>query len=146
MHPAFRRQHAIAVALLFATASAAMLLEAQQKKKKAAPAQQQEQKSDDDQQQQQQPSPPQPSQRGGLLKGKVTLKSSRSGAGQQASAGFNGVGPDGHVDQSKLASAPTAADQQKATQLAAFRVDSSDVEAFAKQGKLNAGWGQTAGK
>ena len=119
----------LALLLVMASAAAAPLGKSQQKKDQQ-PAQQQPPPAQPPPAAQQQPAP--------LLGGgsKITLKSSRQSR-DAASAGFNGVGPDGHVDKSRLSSAPTSVDQMKAAQLAAFRVDANEVEAFIQEGKLN---------
>jgi hypothetical protein len=71
-----------------------------------------------------------------ILKGKVTLKSSKQTT-DTASAGFNGVGPDGKVKEAMLAANPSEASRQKAARLSLAEVDLADVQTFAKDGKLN---------
>lgn len=108
---------------------------AKQKQQPAQPAQT-EQPADQaqpaDQQQQQQPSTP---PGGGLLKKSVTASSSKQGK-ETASAGFNGVGPDGKVKEALLNANPSADAKAKAAQLSLVEADAADLQAFAKEGKL----------
>ena len=101
------------------------------KQKKTQPAQpdqqQNEQKPADQQQGERRPAP--------IMKGKVTLKSSRQTT-NAASAGFNGVGPDGKIKEAMLAGSPSEASRQKAAQLSLLEADQADVQAFAKEGNL----------
>jgi hypothetical protein len=78
-----------------------------------------------------QPAPPAP-----LFEGKSTLKSSRQGK-DTASAGFNGIGPDGGVQNSVLTANPTPADAQHVAAMSATTVTSTELADFVKQGNLN---------
>jgi hypothetical protein len=71
-----------------------------------------------------------------LFEGKSTLKSSRQGK-ETATAGFNGVGPDGSVQASVLNANPSPADAQHVAAMASTTTDPAEVAAFAKEGKLN---------
>ncbi len=72
-----------------------------------------------------------------LFEGKSTLKSSRQGK-ETATAGFNGVGPDGSLQTAVLNANPTPADAQHVAAMASTVTDPAEVAAFAKDGKLNA--------
>lgn len=125
----------------FVIASASLLPAMQQKqdKSKQQPGQQQQQEKKDanppaQQQQQSQAKPddqPKP-----LFQGNATLKSSKT-TKDGATWGFNGIGPDGKVQQQVLSASANSADEQKAGQLALIAVSSADVEQFAKDGHLN---------
>jgi hypothetical protein len=93
------------------------------------PQQNQKDKSASPQQTQQ--SPPAP-----LFEGKATLKSSRQGK-ETATAGFNGIGPDGSIQNSVLTANPTAADAQHVAALTATTVSPTELAEFIKQGNLN---------
>jgi hypothetical protein len=88
--------------------------------------------ADQQQTDQQQPPPPAPK---GVLTQKVTLRSSRQ-TKDVASAGFNGVGPDGKVKEALLNANPSADARAKAARLTLLEADASEVQAFAKEGKL----------
>lgn len=105
-----------------------------QKQTQAQPADQQQQQQGDQAQPADQPPPPPPP--GGGLTQKVTLRSSRH-TKDVASAGFNGVGPDGKVKEALLNANPSSAAKQKAAQLTLLEADAAEVQAFAKEGKLN---------
>ena len=137
----FRVQQILSVIIVAAgvwlTAAAAMPQEQSQQapKKKTQPQGQTDQQTDQKQQpadqpddQQRRPAP--------LLKGKVTLKSSKQST-NTATAGFNGVGPDGKVQEALLNGSPSEEARQKAARLSLADVDLKDVQAFAKDGKLN---------
>ena len=139
MNAPSRKPIALTLALLLVMASAAAAPQGKSQKKDQKKDQPAEQQPAQQQPPPAQPQPAaQPQQPAPLLGGgsKITLKSSRQSR-DAASAGFNGVGPDGHVDKSRLSSAPTSVDQMKAAQLAAFRVDANEVDAFIQEGKLN---------
>jgi hypothetical protein len=104
-----------------------------QKQKKAQPQQTDQQQPSDQQQADQPPPPPPPS---GALTQKVTLRSSRQ-TKDVASAGFNGVGPDGKIKEALLKANPSSAAKAKAAQLSLVEADAADVQAFATEGKLN---------
>lgn len=80
-----------------------------------------------------QPPPPAPKS---VLTQKVTLRSSHQ-TKDVASAGFNGVGPDGKIKEALLSASPSAAAKQKAAQLSLLEADAAEVQTFAKEGKLN---------
>lgn len=98
------------------------------KAKQTQPADQKQDQAQPTDQQQQKPAP--------LFTGKVKLTSSRQGKGT-ASAGFNGVGPDGKVKEALLAASPSADAKAKAARLSLVEADLADVQAFAKEGNLN---------
>lgn len=56
--------------------------------------------------------------------------------------GFSGLNPDGTVEQAVLNSSPTAEDEARAAALAGTRVDPQELEAFLKEGNLNAKGGR----
>ncbi|MGH9509013.1 MAG: hypothetical protein ACRD2M_03680 [Terriglobales bacterium] len=70
-----------------------------------------------------------------LFGGKVGLKSSRQSK-DQATLGFNGIGPNGQVEQGALNSATAANAIQKAAALSTYTVPASEVDAFIKEGNL----------
>jgi hypothetical protein len=102
----------------------------------------------------QQPSPPptnngqnqqqqanQPAQNQGaapapLFQGQSTLKSSRQGK-ETATAGFNGIGPDGSLQSAMLNANPTPADAAHVAAMASTVTDPAAVAAFDKEGNLN---------
>jgi hypothetical protein len=105
-----------------------------QKQKQAQPAAQTDQTDQPaDQQKADQPPPPAPKP---LLTQKVTLRSSHQ-TKDTATAGFNGVGPDGKVKEALLNANPSSAARAKAAQLSLLEADAAEVQAFAKEGKLN---------
>lgn len=110
-------------------AAAVPLLQQQQQQ---APKDQSKQQP---QQQQQQAKPSDKKQPAPLFGGSLNLKSSQKSK-DTATLGFNGLDPNGQVEKSVLASAPTDADQKKAEQVAAYKVDSSELQAFIAEGKL----------
>lgn len=70
-----------------------------------------------------------------LFGGKVGLKSSRQSK-DQATLGFNGIGPNGQVEQGALNAATTSNAAQKAAALSIYKVPASEVDAFIKEGNL----------
>lgn len=70
-----------------------------------------------------------------LFEGKMQLKSSRRGA-DSATAGFNGVGPDGKVTKEKLAESASAADAVNAKALVAYAPTPAELAKFMEEGKL----------
>lgn len=122
-----------AVLLLIATAWPAQQPgdQKQNKKNQNQPAQGQ-------QQQQQQPQPQgnqNNTQPAPLFQGQSNLKSSRQGKDATV-LGFNGIGPNGQVEKKMLESNATSEDEQKATKLGSYTVNSAEINAFAEQGKL----------
>src|SRR5438270_14026422 len=71
-----------------------------------------------------------------LFEGKSTLKSSRQGK-ETATAGFNGIGPDGSVQTSVVNANPTAADAEHVAKMASTATDPGELAAFAKEGNLH---------
>ena len=71
-----------------------------------------------------------------LFQGTIGLKSSRQ-TKDSATLGFNGVGPNGQVQQSFLASSPSASDKQKAAFVATLTSDRAELMRFLKDGNLN---------
>lgn len=114
---------------------------APQAKTKAKTKQQQKQQPDQTGQQQQpdqaQPSdqPPPPPAAKPLLTQKVTLRSSHQ-TRDTATAGFNGVGPDGKIKEALLNANASADAKAKAAQLSLVEADAADLQAFAKEGQL----------
>jgi len=126
----------IVAAGVWLTAAAAMpQAQSQQepKAKKSQPQGQTDQKTDQKQQPADQEDDRRPKQ---VFTGKVKLTSSRQGK-NTASAGFNGVGPDGKVQEALLSGSPSEESRQKAARLSLAEVDRADVQAFAKEGNLN---------
>lgn len=70
-----------------------------------------------------------------LFEGKSTLKSSRQGK-ETATAGFNGIGPDGSVQSSVLNANPSPADAEHVAKMASTMTDPAELAAFAKDGNL----------
>ncbi len=95
----------------------------------------------DQQQQQQQPGqqPAQPGQSSPLFKSTVMIKSSRAtdDRTRAASAGFNGVGPDGKVSAAALAAPPTEKDKQQALLLSTRAMPDTEIAKFIQDGKLS---------
>lgn len=71
-----------------------------------------------------------------LFQGTIGLKSSRQ-TKDSATLGFNGVDPNGQVQQSFLASSPSASDKQKAAFVATLTSDRAELMRFLKDGNLN---------
>ncbi len=125
----------IVAAGVWLTAAAAIPQQQSQQapKKKTQPQGQTDQQTDQKQQPADQQDDRRPKQ---IFTGKVKLTSSRQGK-NTASAGFNGVGPDGKVQEALLSGSPSEESRQKAARLTLLEVDRADVVAFAKDGKLN---------
>ena len=51
---------------------------------------------------------------------------------------FNGIDPSGKVDAKMMATTPTAANVDKAAKMAANRPSDAELQAFLKEGGLNA--------
>jgi hypothetical protein len=71
-----------------------------------------------------------------LFQKKLGYKSS-STTKESTTLGFNGIDPSGKVDQKMLATAPTAADQDKVKKMSANQPSAADLKGFLKQGGLN---------
>lgn len=71
-----------------------------------------------------------------LFQGQSTLKSSRQGK-ETATAGFNGIGPDGSLQSAMLNANPTPADAAHVAAMASTVTDPAAVAAFDKEGNLN---------
>ena len=127
----------VTAGLLAAGPASAWSPQAKSKAKQQPKRGQADQKPEDqkpaDQQQADQPPPPAPK---GVLTQKVTLRSSRQ-TKDTATAGFNGVGPDGKVKEALLNANPSSDARAKAARLTLLEADASEVQAFAKEGKLN---------
>jgi hypothetical protein len=104
--------------------------EKDQKKEREKQQQQQQQQKPPEQQKQSEPAP--------LFGGALNLKSSRQ-TKDTATLGFNGLGPNGEVDKKVMAEAAAPADESKAQQLMAYKVDPAEVDAFAQEGHLKSG-------
>jgi hypothetical protein len=125
----------LGAALLAAGPASAWTQQTKTKTKQQPKAQDQsDQQPDQQKQADDQPPPPPPPKP--VLTQKVTLRSSHQ-TKDTASAGFNGVGPDGKVKEALLNANPSPAARQKAAQLTLLEADASDVAAFAKEGHLN---------
>lgn len=125
----------IVAAGVWLTAAAAIPQQQSQQapKKKTQPQGQTDQQADQKQQPADQQDDRRPKQ---IFTGKVKLTSSRQGK-NTASAGFNGVGPDGKVQEALLSGSPSEESRQKAARLTLLEVDRADVVSFARDGKLN---------
>ncbi|HWH56083.1 MAG TPA: hypothetical protein VN682_00560 [Terriglobales bacterium] len=93
--------------------------------------QNQQQQGNQQQQQQNAGAAPAP-----LFQGQSTLKSSRQGK-ETATAGFNGIGPDGSLQSAMLKANPTPADAAHIAAMASTVTDPAAVAAFDKEGNLN---------
>ena len=71
-----------------------------------------------------------------LFQKKLGYKSS-STTKESTTLGFNGIDPSGKVDQKMLATAPSAADQEKVKKMSANQPAAADLKAFLNQGGLN---------
>ncbi len=72
-----------------------------------------------------------------LFGGKVGLKSSRQSK-DQATLGFNGIGPNGQVEQGAINAATTSNAFAKAAAMSTYTLPASEVDAFIKEGNLGA--------
>src|SRR5512132_3124693 len=98
---------ALSAALMMASVAIAGSPQAKSKKTKQPPKQEQPQDQTDQQKPADQQQPQQPPPGGQLFTGKVMLKSSHQGK-STATAGFNGVGPDGKVKEALLSASPSS--------------------------------------
>ena len=71
-----------------------------------------------------------------LFEGKMNLKSSRQGK-DSATLGFNGVGPNGEIEQKILDATPTGTDMQKANEMSTRKVAPDALQLFILEGQLN---------
>ena len=71
-----------------------------------------------------------------LFQKKLGYKSS-STTKESTTLGFNGIDPSGKVDQKMLATAPSAADQDKVKKMSANQPSAADLKGFLNQGGLN---------
>jgi hypothetical protein len=130
-----RRLHQFTVLCLLGAAPPVLALQTQSQQNQntpphSQPQQKQQDKSGSKQQPAQQP-PPAP-----LFEGKATLKSSRQGK-ETATAGFNGIGPDGTLQNSVLTATPSPEDAQRVAAMSSTTVSSTELAEFMKQGNLN---------
>jgi hypothetical protein len=72
-----------------------------------------------------------------LFQKKLGYKSS-STTKESTTLGFNGIDPSGKVDQKMLATAPSAADQDKVKKMSSNQPSAADLKGFLNQGGLNA--------
>lgn len=79
--------------------------------------------------------PPAGTQPKPLFGGSLNLKSSRQ-TKDTTSLGFNGVGPEGQVEKSMLAAAPSGTDNAKASQVGTYKVADADLNQFIQDGGL----------
>jgi len=70
-----------------------------------------------------------------LFGGKVGLKSSRQSK-DQATLGFNGIGPNGQVEQGAINASTTSNAVEKAAAMSTYTVPASEVDVFIKEGNL----------
>jgi hypothetical protein len=71
-----------------------------------------------------------------LFQGQSNLKSSKT-TKDGATWGFNGIGPDGKVQQQVITASINSSDEQKAGELALVTVSSAELKKFAEDGKLS---------
>jgi hypothetical protein len=71
-----------------------------------------------------------------LFKGKLGVRGS-SQSKDQATLGFNGVEPNGSLQEAMLKAKPSADDEKKADQVSALAVNPESLDAFIRRGKLN---------
>ena len=119
---------AILLTLLVGGSTLTLPLFSQSKKDKKDEQKKQEQKTDEQKKQEQEPAP--------LFEGKGGLKSSRQ-TKDSASLGFNGVGPNGEIEQKVLEASPTGTDLQKASEMGNRRVAPDALQLFIVEGQLN---------
>ena len=127
-----RRKHVLTLLLVLGMFTAAESLPYFQGKGKSDKAEDKDKdkgKKKDGKEEEEKPQP--------LFGGKVGLKSSRQSK-DQATLGFNGIGPNGQVEQGALNASTTANAAQKAAALSTYTVPASEVDAFIKQGNLGA--------
>jgi len=104
------------------------LFSQEQKRKKDEQKKPEPQKTDEQKKQEQEPAP--------LFEGKGGLKSSRQ-TKDSASLGFNGVGPNGEIEQKVLEATPTGTDLQKANEMGNRKVAPDALQLFIVEGQLN---------
>jgi hypothetical protein len=71
-----------------------------------------------------------------LFKGKLGLRGSSQGK-DQATLGFNGVEPNGSLQEAVIKAKPSADDERKAERVSALAVKPEALDAFIRRGKLN---------
>ena len=71
-----------------------------------------------------------------LFKGKLGVRGS-SQSKDQATLGFNGVEPNGSLQEAMVRAKPSADDERKATYVSALTVKPESLDAFIRRGKLN---------
>ena len=71
-----------------------------------------------------------------LFKGKLGVRGS-SQSKDQATLGFNGVEPNGSLQEAMLKAKPSADDEKKATYVSALSVKPEFLDGFIRRGKLN---------
>jgi len=99
--------------------------------------QQKGQQGANQQQQQQNPPPKQGDNKPApLFGGTLDLKSSRQ-TKDSATLGFNGVDPNGQVQKSFLSASASGTDNDKAAQIAGYKVSDADLAQFIQDGGLN---------
>jgi hypothetical protein len=119
------------IAVLWASSLWALPQAAQSNQQPPPPPSGQNQQQQGNQQQQNAGAAPAP-----LFQGQSTLKSSRQGK-ETATAGFNGIGPDGSLQSAMLKANPTPADAAHVAAMASTVTDPAAVAAFDKEGNLN---------
>jgi hypothetical protein len=119
------------IGVLWASSLWALPQAAQSNQQPPPPPSGQNQQQQGNQQQQNAGAAPAP-----LFQGQSTLKSSRQGK-ETATAGFNGIGPDGSLQSAMLKANPTPADAAHVAAMASTVTDPAAVAAFDKEGNLN---------
>ena len=125
------RKLAPVVLLMLAIACSSLslpLFSGDKKDKKDEQKKQEPQKTEEQKKSDQPPAP--------LFEGKMTLKSSRQ-TKDSAMLGFNGVGPNGEVEQKVLDATPTGTDLQKASEMGSRKVAPDALQMFILEGQLN---------
>lgn len=125
----------LAVALTSGAAAVPLLQQQTQLQPQQQPPKDQSKQTQQQSQPQPQAKPSDTKQPAPLFGGSLNLKSSQKSK-DTATLGFNGLDPNGQVEKSVLASSPTDADQKKAEQVAGYKVDSNELQAFIAEGKL----------
>ncbi|HEV2022675.1 MAG TPA: hypothetical protein VGQ94_09105 [Terriglobales bacterium] len=128
MNPRHARPLTLLLTLLLACSSLGFAFFPQEKKGKKKEQPKEEQKTDEQKKADEQPAP--------LFEGKGGLKSSRQ-TKDSAALGFNGVGPNGEIEQKVLEATPTSADLQKASELSSRKVAPDALQQFILEGQLN---------
>jgi hypothetical protein len=139
MRSSRRRMAMLVLAGLIACSAWAGPLYQKAQQQKKPPAQQKGQPQQG-QTAQPQPPPPPPPEPEPMFGGTVTLKTSRQ-TSQAASAGFNGLDPNGAVLKTSMDSTPGSKDSSAALRLSVYALPSAELQKFIEEGHLNAAVG-----